>query len=284
MVPASKVAPGSVRTCSTRSRMRWEMSVQPSCTRSSSAKPPVWRVAKLISHSLLPARLERGEPLGVDRAGCPARRSTTACAGTRTARPRRAPGGGMHCTAVAPVPMMPTRLSASRSMGRARRVAAGVVVVPPAGVERVPAERLDAGDAGQLGAVQRAGAHGHEPGPELVAAVGGHDPAGGRLVPRAARSRSWRAGRRRRGRSGGRCAGRARRSPAAGTYFWLGTVPGLLEQRQVDHRRGVAHGAGVAVPVPGAADVAAALDDADALDAGLPAGGRRWRARRSRRR
>ena len=48
-----------------------------------------------------------------------------------------------------------------------------------------------------------------------------------------------------------------------------GHVAGLLEQRQVDHRRGVAHGAGVAVPVPGAADVAAALDDAHVVDAGL---------------
>src|SRR5690606_5153057 len=45
--------------------------------------------------------------------------------------------------------------------------------------------------------------------------------------------------------------------------------PGLLEQRQVDHRRGVAHGAGVAVPVPRAADVAAALDDVQVLHASL---------------
>ena len=46
-------------------------------------------------------------------------------------------------------------------------------------------------------------------------------------------------------------------------------VPGLLEQRHVDHRRRVAHRARVAVPVPRAAEVAAALDDADVVDAGL---------------
>src|SRR5262249_24871299 len=53
-------------------------------------------------------------------------------------------------------------------------------------------------------------------------------------------------------------------------------VPGLFEQRQVDHRRGVAHGARVAVPVPRPAEVAAALDDANVVDTGLlPAGPRR---------
>ena len=41
----------------------------------------------------------------------------------------------MHCTAVAPVPMMPTRLSAELGHRRAGRVAAGVAVVPPARVE-----------------------------------------------------------------------------------------------------------------------------------------------------
>ena len=46
-------------------------------------------------------------------------------------------------------------------------------------------------------------------------------------------------------------------------------VPGLFEQRHIDHRGGVALGAGVSVPVPGAAEVAALLDDADILDARL---------------
>ena len=66
---------------------------------------------------------------------------------------------------------------------RARRVAAGVVVVPAAGVERVALEVLDARDARQLGHVQRAGAHAEELGGELVAAVGADDPARAVVVP-----------------------------------------------------------------------------------------------------
>ena len=52
-------------------------------------------------------------------------------------------------------------------------------------------------------------------------------------------------------------------------------VPGLLEERHVDHRRGVALRAGIAVPVPGAAESAALLHDADIADAGFgqPGGG-----------
>ena len=46
-------------------------------------------------------------------------------------------------------------------------------------------------------------------------------------------------------------------------------VPGLFEQRHVDHRRRVALRARIAVPVPGAAEVAALLDDPDVVDAGL---------------
>ena len=46
-------------------------------------------------------------------------------------------------------------------------------------------------------------------------------------------------------------------------------VPGLLQQRHVDHRSGVALGARIAVPVPGAAEVAALLDDAKVLHASL---------------
>ena len=48
-----------------------------------------------------------------------------------------------------------------------------------------------------------------------------------------------------------------------------GHVPGLLEEREVDHRRRVAHRARVPVPVPGATEVAALLDDADVGDPGV---------------
>ena len=50
-----------------RSRIRLEMSVQPSLTRSSSAKPPVWESAKFSNHFRCHPGLERREPLGVDR-------------------------------------------------------------------------------------------------------------------------------------------------------------------------------------------------------------------------
>ncbi len=66
---------------------------------------------------------------------------------------------------------------------RTAGVAAGVVVVPPAGVEGVPAEALDAGDAGQLRPVQRPGPDGDELGADLVAAVGADDPARRVVVP-----------------------------------------------------------------------------------------------------
>ena len=51
IVSTSKVAPGFPIDATIRSRMRREMSVQPSFTRSSAAKPPVCSVAKLVSHS-----------------------------------------------------------------------------------------------------------------------------------------------------------------------------------------------------------------------------------------
>ncbi len=124
---------------------------------------------------LLPAGLERLPPTPDRSGGCRARRSTTACAGRRRgARPPRR-GAGSHCTAVAPVPMMPTRLSC-RPVEVPVAVAAGVVVVPAAGVERVALERLDAGDAGQLRPVQRAVGHARRSGracasPRLVRTI-----------------------------------------------------------------------------------------------------------------
>src|SRR5262249_30827093 len=66
---------------------------------------------------------------------------------------------------------------------RAVRAAAGVGVVPAAGVERMAAEGRDAWDAGQLGDVQRAGPDGDEGGRELVAAVCPHDPRAAPAVP-----------------------------------------------------------------------------------------------------
>ena len=131
-----------------RSRMRRARSVQPSITRSSSAMPPVWLAVKFSSQRCCqPGRGDLGEPLGV---GGPVV--------AHVDRRRRAledvelparPGEVRARTAptVAPVPMMADALVGQLVHRRAERVAAGVVVVPAAGVERVALERLDAGDA-----------------------------------------------------------------------------------------------------------------------------------------
>ena len=146
------------------------MSVQPSSTRSSASGMPDTRLLKfsmrrscqpgsrLAAHSGSVGRLSR---TSIDDG---VRWNTYSCCAP-------APRCGTHCTAVAPVPMMPTRLSA-RPVEAAVGAAAGVVVVPPAGVERVALEGRDALDAGQLRPVQRAAGH--------------HDVAGA-----ASRRRGW---------------------------------------------------------------------------------------------
>jgi len=56
-------------------------------------------------------------------------------------------------------------------------------------------------------------------------------------------------------------------------------VPGLFEQRKVDHRRRIAHRTRVTVPVPGTANVTASLDDANSCDPGLRKAGPRHESR-----
>ena len=98
------------------------------------------QVVEVVHPAALPARLEARQPTPDRWAGCRARRSTRACAGTRRGACAAAPRWGTHCTAVAPVPMMPTTLSCSLSRCPVAG-AAGVGVVPAAGVERVAARR-----------------------------------------------------------------------------------------------------------------------------------------------
>src|SRR6266705_6346136 len=62
-------------------------------------------------------------------------------------------------------------------------VAAGVAVVPTAGVEGMPLELLDPSDRRELGPVQRPARHDHKTRPEDVAAVRGDVPAPFLLVP-----------------------------------------------------------------------------------------------------
>ena len=161
----------------------------------------------------LPAGFERGEPLRVDLlvvADVDRRRRPlehVQLAGAAGEVGDALHGGGPRADDADP-------LVGQAVHGRTGGIATGVAVVPPARVEGVAGERLDAGDAGQLGRAQRAGAHGHEAGAQLVAPVGADDPAGRTHRPRRGRSRWSRGARRRTGRTCGRCGGRARRCRA----------------------------------------------------------------------
>src|SRR6266699_73541 len=122
---------------------------------------------------------------------------------------------------------------------RAVRAAPGVGVVPSAGVERVALERLDATDARQLRDVQRTHPERHEPGGELVPSVRPDDPPAAADVPLQVGDLGVE--------QGTLTQPVARRDPVAvlddlrSVRVPLGRhVPGLLEQRQVDHRGGVA--------------------------------------------
>ena len=63
------------------------------------------------------------------------------------------------------------------------QVGAGVVVVPPAGVECAAAEIHDPFDAGKFRLLQVSVGHRDEPRPDLVTVVGGDDPLGKLFVP-----------------------------------------------------------------------------------------------------
>ena len=141
-----------------RSRMRLVMSVQPSITRSSSANPPVCRVTKFISHSCCQPGCSVANHSGSigwllrtsidDGVRWKTNSSFGVAAERRDALHRSGAGADDADPLVGQV--------------RHRRAlvgATGVVVVPPAGVEAVAAERVDAGDARQLRPVQRTGAH-----------------------------------------------------------------------------------------------------------------------------
>jgi hypothetical protein len=100
-----------------RLRYRRDRSVQPSITRSSSATPPAWLAVKLSSQRCC----QPGVAISANQSGSVgalARTSTELGVrwNTKSASQARA-RSGTHCTAVAPVPMMATRLSPRRSIG-----------------------------------------------------------------------------------------------------------------------------------------------------------------------
>ena len=152
---------------------------------------------------------------------------------------------------------------------RAVMVAAGVGVVPAAGVEGVAFEVVDAGDPWQLRDVQRSRPDTHELGSELVSPVRPHDPAAARSVPLQVGDLGVKEGVVIQAVMPGDPV--AVRADLRGVCVpFRRHVPGLLKQRHVDHRGGVALRAGVAIPVPSAAEAAAFLHDPHVLDAGLP--------------
>jgi hypothetical protein len=101
----------------TRARIRLAMSVQPSRTRSSSAVPPDWLAVKFSSQR----RCQPGVATSANQCGSMGwlfRTSTEDGVrwNTRSSRQSLA-SRGTAWTAVAPVPMMPTRWSASLCIG-----------------------------------------------------------------------------------------------------------------------------------------------------------------------
>ena len=121
-------------------------------------------------------------------------------------------------------------------------------------------EGVDARDVGELGDMERAGAHTDELRGEVVAPVGADAPHGGLVVPCELGDLGVEQG-------VVVQAELAADAPAVledlGRVGVLlgGHVSRLLEKREVDVRRGVALGARIAVPVPRPAEVAGPVDD-----------------------
>ena len=143
-----------------------------------------------------------------------------------------------------------------------------VFVVPSAGVEGVALEGADAGDARQLGPVERTIGHRDKAGAHDIAAVGLDDPAAVVVIPAHGRDFRLEAGVVVEPKA---LADRSRvgQDLRREAVLLLRHVAEFLEQGQIDVRLDVALGTRVAVPVPRAAEVAAFLDDANVLDARL---------------
>ena len=224
-----------------------------------------------VLHSLfLPSGLKTGDPLGVGgfvashihrRGGALEHVEVLGC----LAEKRHAlDGAGTGADHRDPLVAQPVKVPVGP--------AAGVVVVPSAGVERVALEVADAGDAGEFRPVEGPVGHGHEPGSQSVAPVGGDDPPGGVFVP---------------GHTGDF---RLEHHPVVEPVvlaetpavvedlpgvrvFLLGDVADFFEERQVDVGLDVALGSRVPVPVPGAAEIAAFFDDPQVFHAGFAEAG-----------
>src|SRR5580693_5180832 len=130
-------------------------------------------------------------------------------------------------------------------------------------------EGLDTRDARELGNVQRPRSYPNELCRELVAPIRAHYPPAGRVVPLQIGDT---------GVEQGVVVQPVLLADLVAVVEDLRRmreeltrhVPGLLQQRHVDHRGRVALRARVAVPVPGAAEAAALLHDPHVPQAGLP--------------
>ncbi len=97
-------------------------------------------------------------------------------------------------------------------VGQSGQAGAGVAVVPAAGVECMTAELGNACNSRKFRLLQIAIRHGHKPGADLVAAVGGDHPSGSAAPPRGFREPRSADMRHGTSRSARRCVGSARRS------------------------------------------------------------------------
>src|SRR5271163_3626918 len=147
-------------------------------------------------------------------------------------------------------------------------IAAGVFVVPAAGVESMALELLDALNGRQLRTIERTGRHHHETRTNFVAAVGRDNPARRLLVP----SQLAHIGLEQRVLiqivmlcDTLRMLVDLRREGV----FFPRYVAELFDQRQVAVTFDVALSARIAVPVPGPAEIAAGFDDVNILNAGF---------------
>ena len=172
-------------SCMILLRMRRDRSVQPSCTRSSSAMPkPAWLAVKFSSQRCCqPGVAISREPFRIDRhVGAHVHRRRRALKHQQLPAGAREMRHALHrgCAGADDRDAFVGELVHRRT----GRIAAGVGVVPAAGVERMSFERFDAGNAGQLGHVQRSRAHADELRGERIAAIRADAPARMLAFPR----------------------------------------------------------------------------------------------------
>src|SRR6516165_7573522 len=152
------------------------------------------------------------------------------------------------------------------------KVGAGVFVVPAAGVECVTAERGDTGYSRQFRLLQVAVCHRHKPGADLVAAVGGDQPAGIACLPANLLYLGLQTCVTVQVVTLGDPAGVGQDFGAFRVLLGR-DITELLEQWHIDVGLDVAGDSGVTIPIPGPANVGGLVDQPDVVDTELPASG-----------